>query len=201
MRAGDLLHRLGLRRGADARHREADVHRRADALVEQVGLEEDLAVGDRDDVGRNIGRDVVGLRLDDRQRGQRARAIVVVELGGALEQARVQIEHVAGIGFAARRAAQQQRHLAVGDGLLGKIVIDDQRMHAVVAEIFAHGAAGEGRQELHRRRVGGGRGDDDRIFERALLFEHLDELRDGRALLADRRHRRNRAWRFRRRPG
>ena len=132
--AGDLLGRLGLRRRADARHREADVHRGPDALVEQVRLEEDLAVGDRDDVGRNIGRDVVGLRLDDRQRGQRARAVVLVELGGALEQAGMQIEHVARIGLAARRAAQQQRHLAVGDRLLGEVVVDDDRVHAVVAE-------------------------------------------------------------------
>ena len=186
MLAGDLLHRLGLRRGADARHREADVHRRADALVEQIGLQEDLAVGDRDDVGRDVGRHVVGLGFDDRQRGERAGAVVVVHLGGALEQARMQVEHVARIGFAAGRAAQQQRHLAVGDGLLGQIVIDDQRVHAVVAEILAHGAAGERREILHRRRIGGGRGDDDRIFERALLLEHLDELRDRRALLADR---------------
>ena len=71
--AGDLLHRLGLRGGADARHREADVHRRADALIEQVGLQEDLTVGDRNHVGRDVGRHVVGLGLDDRQRGQRAR--------------------------------------------------------------------------------------------------------------------------------
>ena len=113
------------------------------------------------------------------------RAVVVVELGRALQQARVQVEHVARIGFAARRAAQQQRHLAIGDRLLGQIVVDDQRVHAVVAEVLAHRAAGERREELHRRGVGGGGGDDDRIFQRAVLFEHLDELRDGRALLAD----------------
>ena len=111
--------------------------------------------------------------------------MIVVHLGGALEQARMQIEHVAGIGFAARRAAQQQRHLAIGDGLLGEVVIDHQGMHAVVAEEFAHRAAGEGREELHRRGVRRGGGDDDRIFERALLFEHLGELGDRRALLAD----------------
>ena len=51
--------------------------------------------------------------------------------------------------------------------------------------ILAHRAAGERREELHRRRVGGGGGDDDRVFERAVLLEHLDELGDGRALLAD----------------
>ena len=86
-RAGNLLHRLDLGVATHARHRDTDVHRRADALEEEVGLEEDLAVGDRDHVGRNIGRHVVGLRLDDGQRGERARAVVFVELGGALEQA------------------------------------------------------------------------------------------------------------------
>src|SRR3954449_9630380 len=184
--AGDLLGGLGLRRGADARHRQTDVHRGADALEEQVGFEEDLAVGDRDDVGRNVGRHVVGLGFDDRQRRQRARALVLVQLRRALEQAGMQIEHVARIGFAARRAAQQERHLAVGDGLLGQIVIDDDGVHAVVAEILAHGAAGEGGDVLHRRRIRGGGGDDDRIFQRALFFQHLHELGNGRTLLADR---------------
>ena len=123
-RAGDLPHRLDLRRAADARHRVADVDRRTDALVEQVRLQEDLAVGDRDDVGRNVGREVAGLRLDDRQRGQRSAAELVVQLRGALEQARVQVEDVAGVRLAARRAAQQQRDLAVRLRVLREIVVD-----------------------------------------------------------------------------
>ena len=98
----------------------------------------------------------------------------------------MQIEHVARIGFASRRPAQQQRHLAIGDRLLGQIVIDDHRVHAVVAEIFAHGAAGERRQILHRRRIGRRRGDHDRIVERAVLLQYLDELRHRRTLLSDR---------------
>ena len=114
------------------------------------------------------------------------RAVLVVHLGGALEQPRMQIEHVARIGLAARRAAQQQRHLAIGDGLLRQIVVDHQRVHAVVAEEFAHRAAGIGREELQRRRLGRGRGDDDRIFERAVILQCLDDLGDGRALLPDR---------------
>ncbi len=54
----------------------------------------------------------------------------------------MQIEHVAGIRLATRRAAQQQRNLPIGPGLLGEIVVDDQRILAVIAEILAHGAAG-----------------------------------------------------------
>ncbi len=49
-------------------------------------------------------------------------------------------------------------------------------MHAVVAEVFAHGAAREGRQVLQRRRVGGGGGHDDGVFHRAVVFERLHEL-------------------------
>ena len=123
-RAGDLAHRLDLRRSADARDRVADVDRRTDALVEQVALEEDLAVGDRDDVGRNVGREVAGLRLDDRQRRQRAAAVLLLQLRGALEQARVQIEDVAGIRLAARRTAQQQRDLAIRLRVLRQVVVD-----------------------------------------------------------------------------
>src|ERR1700726_2662449 len=98
----------------------------------------------------------------------------------------MQIEHVAGIGFAARRTTQQQRHLTIGHRLFRKVVIDDDGVHAVVAEIFAHGAAGERRDVLHRRRIGRGGRDDDRIFQRALLLQHLDELGNRRPLLADR---------------
>ena len=101
-------------RAADARDRVADVDRGADAGVEEVGLEEDLAVGDRDDVRRDVGGEVARLGLDDRQRGERAPALLVVELGRALEQAAVQVEDVAGEGLAPRRAAQEQRDLAVG---------------------------------------------------------------------------------------
>ena len=60
--------------------------RRPDAFVEQVGLEEDLTVGDRDHVGRNVGRHVTGLGLDHRQRRQRPGAMGLVELGRAFQQ-------------------------------------------------------------------------------------------------------------------
>ena len=129
-RTGDLLHRLDLRVAADSRDRDADVDGRADALEEQVGLQEDLAVGDRDDVGRDVGRHVAGLRLDDRQRGERAGAVGVGELDRALEQAAVQVEDVTRVRLAARRAAQRERHLAVRDGLLGEVVVDAQHVAA-----------------------------------------------------------------------
>ena len=179
-RTGHLLHRLGLRGGTHARDRDADVQGGPLAGVEQVGLEEDLAVRDRDDVGRDVGRDVAGLRLDDRQRGQRAAAVLVVEARGALEQAAVEVEDVAGVGLAAGRAAQQQRHLAIGPGVLGQVVVDAQRvldealsgdLDAVLHDLLAHRHAGVRGEVLERRRVLGAGDDDDRVLHRAVLLE------------------------------
>src|SRR4051794_14766725 len=59
---GNPLHRLDLRVAAHARDRDADVDGRAHARVEQARLQEDLAVGDRDDVRRDVGRHIASLR-------------------------------------------------------------------------------------------------------------------------------------------
>ncbi len=153
---------------------------------EQIGLEEDLPVGDRDHVGRDVGGDVGGLRLDDRQRRQRAATEVVGELDAALEQPRVQVEDVAGVRLTARRTPQQQRHLTVRVGVLGEVVVDAERVLALVGEVLGHRGAGVGRHELDRRRLVGGRGDDDRVVHRAGFLERLHQLHDRRHALADR---------------
>ena len=185
-RAGDLLHRLDLRGTADAGDRDADVDGGTLVGVEQVGLQEDLAVGDRDDVGRDVGRDVVRLGLDDRQAGHRAGAELVGELRATLEQAGVQVEDVAGVGLAARRATQQQRHGAVRLGLLGQVVEDDQDVLALVHPVLADGRAGVGGEVLEAGRVGRGGRDDRRVLQRAGLLERAAHRGDRRALLADR---------------
>ena len=58
-------------------------------------------------------------------------------------------------------------------------------MAAIVPEVFRHGRRGVRGEELHRRGVGRCRGDDDRVVERAVLFQLLDQLGDGRPLLSD----------------
>ena len=106
--------------------------------------------------------------------------------GSALEQTGVQVEHVAGIGFTTRRTTQQQGNLTVGPGLLGQIVIDDQGVLTAVAEVLAHRATGVRSDVLHRGGLGGGRGDDDGVFHRAVFFELAHHVRDGRSFLTDR---------------
>src|SRR3989338_4801341 len=80
-----FLHRLALGGGADPGNRKADIDRRTYAFVEKVGLQKYLAVRDRDHVGRDISRQVAGLRLDDRQSRERAAAMLFVQTAGALQ--------------------------------------------------------------------------------------------------------------------
>src|SRR5262249_16249710 len=131
-RAGHGAHGADLRRAADARDREAHVDRGPDAGVEEVRLEVDLPVGDGDDVGRNVRGDIAGLRLDDRQRGERAAALFGGRLRGALEEARVEVEDVAGKRLAAGRALEQQRDLAIRLRVLGEVVVNAERVLPVV---------------------------------------------------------------------
>ena len=136
------------------------------------------------------------MRFDDRQGGQRTGLALDFTLGegfdvirvdacGALEQTRVQVEHVARIRFTAWRTAQQQGNLAICNGLLGQIVIHDQRIFAAIAEVFTHRAAGVGRDVLHRRRFGSRRSDDDGVFHRAVGFQRTHDILDRRRFLTD----------------
>merc|ERR1719361_588518 len=67
---GHLLHRLSLGGGTDTGHRQTDVNGGTDTLVEQLSLQEDLSVSDRDDIGGDISRHITGLGLNNRQGSQ-----------------------------------------------------------------------------------------------------------------------------------
>src|SRR5437870_6868641 len=59
------------------------------------------------------------------------------------KQPRVQVEDVARERLTARRTAEEQRELPVRIGLLRQVVVDDQRVLALVEEVLRHRAAGE----------------------------------------------------------
>src|SRR5947208_2986375 len=171
--AGHLAHRLDLRRAAHPRDRQADVDRGPDAAVEEVRLEVDLPVGDGDDVRRDVRGHVAELGLDDRQRGQRATAERVVELRRALEQARVQVEHVSRIRLAPGRPPEQQRELPVRRGVLGEVVVDAERVALPVPEVLPHRDARVRRDVLEGGRLGRRGHDDRRVLHGARVFEDL----------------------------
>ena len=175
--------RLG--RAAHPRDRKPHVDRRADAGVEKLRLKVNLPVGDGNHVGRDVGGNVAGLRLNDGQRGDGAAAVGLIEAGGTLQQAAVQVENVSGVGFAPGGPSQQQRHLAVGPSVFGQIVVHDQHVLALRHVLFGHGAASIGGQVLQGRGVGSAGGDYDRVAHRVGLFQRADDLGDLALFLAD----------------
>ncbi len=196
-RTSDLLHSLDLRRTTDSGNRDTDVNCRALTLEEEVGLEEDLAIGNGDDVGRNVSRDVTALSLDDGKGRKRTSTVLVIELDGALQQTGVQVEDVTRIGFTSRRTTQRQRHLTVGNSLLGEVIIDAEHgatrignacrlaVGTVVDEVLAHCATGHGGDVLQRCGRGCGSGHDDRVVHGTMALEGLDHGGDRGGLLAD----------------
>ena len=64
-RTGDRLHELGLGGGTDSGDGKTDVDSGSDTLEEELSLQEDLSVGNGDDVGGDISRDITTLGLND----------------------------------------------------------------------------------------------------------------------------------------
>ena len=184
-RTGDLLHGLDLGSRTDTGHRETDVNGGADTLVEELSLQEDLTIGNGDHIGGNIGGHITSLGLNDGESSEGARAVGVVHLSSTLEKTRVEIEDITGVGLTTRRTSEEERHLSVGDGLLGEIVVDNEGVLAVVSEVLTDGAARVGSQELEGSSLGGGGGNDDGVLEGIVITEDLNDVGDGGSLLAD----------------
>jgi len=97
----------------------------------------------------------------------------------------MQVEHIAGVGLTTWGTTQQQGHLTVGHSLLGQIVVDDQGVLALVAEVLAHGASGVGSQVLQGSSVGGGGRHNNGVAHGSGVGQTLHNLGDGGTLLAD----------------
>src|SRR5260221_10633683 len=200
---GNFLHGFDLGVTTYAANGNTHVDSRTDTGVEQVTFQEYLTVGNRDHVGWNIGGYVTGLRFDDGQGSQGAtafhevadgfgkivhfscHAIISDDLCSPFEQTAMQVEYVSGIGFTAGRAAEQEGDFAVGDGLLGKVIIDDQCGFAQIAEVFADSGAGEGSVELQGGGFGSRGGNDHGVFQRAIVGEGLHHTGNSGRFLTD----------------
>ena len=97
----------------------------------------------------------------------------------------MEVEHVAGVGLAARGAAQQQRHGPVGHGVLAQVVIDHQYVLALVHKVLGNGAGGVGGQILHGRGVGRRGRHDDAAVHGSGVLQLVHQPGHGAGLLAD----------------
>lgn len=184
-RTSDLLHSLKLGSGSDTGDGKTDVNGWADTLVEELGLQEDLSIGNGNDVGWNVSGHITTLGLNDREGSEGTTTVLVGHLGSTLEETRVEVEDITGVSLTSGWATEKEGHLTVGDGLLGEIVEDDEGVLAVVTEPLTHGGTGERSEVLERSGLGSGGSNDDGVLHGVVLLKGLDELGNSGTLLSD----------------
>jgi hypothetical protein len=70
--------------------------------------------------------------------------VFLIHLSSAFKETRVEIEDITWEGLTTGWASEQQGHLTVSNGLLGKIVVDDEGMLSIVTEVLTNSASGVG---------------------------------------------------------
>ena len=183
--SSDLLHSLDLSGGTDSGHRETDVNGRSNTLVEKISLQEDLAVSNRDDISWDISGEITSLSLNNWKGSQGTSTVGLVHLSCTLKKTRVEIEDITRVSLTTWWSSEEERHLSISDGLLGKIVVDDESVLAVVSEVLTNGTGGVRSQELKRSRLRGSSGNDDRVVHGVGILEGSDDVGNGRSLLAN----------------
>ena len=91
----------------------------------------------------------------------------------------MQVEDVTGIRLTPWWAAQQQRQLTIGLGLLREVVIDNEGVLALFHPVLTHCATGVRSKVFKRRRVGSRSGHHDGVLHSAGLTKRLNGLSDG----------------------
>ena len=140
----DLFHGLDLSGRTDTGDGKTDVNSRADTFVEEFSLQEDLTISDGNHIGGNVSRHITSLGLNNRESCEGTVTVVLIHLGGTLEETRVEIENVTGVSLTTWGTSEKEGHLTVSDGLLGEIVINDKSVHTIVTEVLTDSASGVG---------------------------------------------------------
>jgi len=97
----------------------------------------------------------------------------------------VQVKDISGIGFSSGGSSKKKGHLSVGNGLLGKIVVNNQSVFSVVSEVFSNGACRVRSQELKRSSFGSSGSNNNGVFESILFFEGFDDVSNSGSLLSN----------------
>ncbi len=177
--SGDRLQRAGLRLAATLADRQPHIHRRALVRGEQRGRGDDLPIGNRNRMGRDMGQQVACVDLCHGQGSDQASAKRRRQLARPFPQTCMQIEDVARISLAPPRLTRQQRKFPAGRGMFGQVVTDDQPMIAQVAEPCRHAGGRERRQPAQARLVGRGGHHGDHAVGPAMAGHHRHALTDG----------------------
>merc|ERR1719370_1221511 len=86
-------------------------------LVEQFSFQEDLSVGNRNDIGWNVSRHITSLGFDNWKSGEGTTSESFTHLGGSLKETGVEVEYITGESLTTGWTTEQQGHLSVSDSL------------------------------------------------------------------------------------
>jgi len=111
--------------------------------------------------------------------------MVLVHLSCSLKQTGMKIEHITWVSLTTGWSSKEKGHLTVSNSLLGQIVIDNQSVLSVIAEVFSNSTSRVWGQELKRCSLRSGGSDNDSILEAVLRFEQSHNISNGRSLLSD----------------
>ena len=111
--------------------------------------------------------------------------MVLVHLGCALKETRMEIEDITWVSLTTGRSSQKKRHLTVSDSLLGEIVIDDEGVLGIITEELTNGASGIGGQELEGSGIRSSGSDDDGVLHAVSLVKESNDVGNSGSLLSD----------------
>lgn len=123
--------------------------------------------------------------FNDGEGGKGTGSVVLVHFSGSLEKTRVEIEDITRVSFSTRGSSQQKRHLSVSDGLLGKIVVDDESVFTVVSEVFTNSATRVRSQELKGSGIRSSSADNNSELHAVVLLKNGDEIGNSGSLLTN----------------
>jgi hypothetical protein len=181
----NLLHGLDLSGGSDSGYGKTDVNGWSDTFVEELCLQEDLSISDRNNVSWDICGHITSLGLNNWKSGQRTTTVVLVHLSGSLKKSGMEIEDISWIGLSAWWSSKKKRHLSVSDGLLGKIVIDDESVPSRVSEEFSNSASGIWSQELKWGGIRSSGSNDDSVVHGTEISKGLHDVSNCGSLLSN----------------
>ena len=153
--------------------------------MEKLGLEEDLTVRDGDNVGRDISGYVARLCLNDRKRRNGSAAELGSDASSTLEKSGMQIKYVTGVSLTSRRPSDKKRESSVSNSMLREIIVNDEYVFSLLAEILSHSAARIRCDVLDRCTLGSSSGYDYRIRQSTFAKKLRCKRNNGRSLLSD----------------
>jgi len=154
---------------------------RALTETEEGEVEVNLTVGNRDDVGGDVGGKVVVEGLDDWEAHQGTEESNTSEVTGTLKETGMQVENVRWVGFTTSWLAEEKTKLAVSDSVLRKVVVGGLVETTRVTVNLRNSGSGKVSGVLGTHGVGDWSEEEGGVVTRSTALQHLQKANGGRA--------------------